>query len=182
MYCGNLARGLKRRNVTNTIEKHSKGDLFTELTCDEILAELRRFFTAHTYTRAHTRARASRVERPPRACSSYLSRTRPSTLYQALRHVCCLKCRCPRARALASPVAALELFPHLSCPRALASPARAQELWPHLSVSVLSPIARSYYAAFNTLTVPCTSFTSSQGSNYAWTWHLALKLWLDMLR
>jgi hypothetical protein len=80
VYCGNLARGLKRRNVTNTIEKHSKGEVFTELTCDEILAELRRFFTTHTYTRAHTflqvenmkknhtRARALRVERPPRAC------------------------------------------------------------------------------------------------------------------
>jgi hypothetical protein len=43
VYCGNLARGLRRRNVTHAAEKFSgKDDVFSELSCDEILAELRR--------------------------------------------------------------------------------------------------------------------------------------------
>ena len=43
VYCGNLARGLRRRNVSQAAEKYiGKEDVFTELSCDEILTELRR--------------------------------------------------------------------------------------------------------------------------------------------
>ena len=43
VYCGNLARGLRRRNVTQAAEKYeSKESVFERLSCDEILAELRK--------------------------------------------------------------------------------------------------------------------------------------------
>ena len=46
VYCGNLARGLRRRNVTQMAEKYNgKEEVFMELSCDDILAELRRFFS-----------------------------------------------------------------------------------------------------------------------------------------
>ena len=99
VYCGNLARGLKRRNVTNTIEKHSKGELFTELTCDEILAELRRFLTTHTHTHVHIRARELRGFSVPLVRVASMSRTRP---LPSVRHC---------AVSVASPVGALELLP-----------------------------------------------------------------------
>jgi hypothetical protein len=44
VYCGNLARGLRKRNVTQAAERFSgKEQILTELSCDEILAELRRW-------------------------------------------------------------------------------------------------------------------------------------------
>lgn len=44
VYCGNLARGLRRRNVSQAAEKYlGKEGVFVELSCDEILNELRRF-------------------------------------------------------------------------------------------------------------------------------------------
>jgi hypothetical protein len=43
VYCGNLARGLRKRNITQAVEKFSGGEsAFKELTCDEIMAELRK--------------------------------------------------------------------------------------------------------------------------------------------
>ena len=43
VYCGNLARGLRKRNVTQAAEKfNGNEDHFKELSCDEIIAELRK--------------------------------------------------------------------------------------------------------------------------------------------